>query len=531
MKPATRWLPLAVAALAVAVSVGRFDNDWVFDDDDVIRDGALIHDPARLLDAWTSHTLVASRYDPGLQPVDTYRPMPLTSFTLDAMISGRDPWAFHVTAALLHVGCALLVFAIGAFWLKSRWAAFYGAAVFAAHPWGVEAHVWLNGRSDPLALLFGLAALRALLEAERRRDRWRWRAGAAACLTLGLFSKETLLLVLPALALMPGPPERDEPWTTRSRGRLLPLVLPAAIYLTARTWVLGGARAHRDADMLLDAAWNLPWLLLDGLRQAAAPATPHLRSLRDDYAGLEAVHITLACLALLVIATLAWRARRRFPVAAWSTLWFFAPLVPVAIISTVLWPGFGRYLYIPLAGLAWALAELGGELRARPAIRAALGALHVLLLAALAWSFTDSFQDTERLYADAIAANPESAMAHGFLGITRYEERDLEAAIPPLARAVALDPDEHRYRIHLARALNATGRQEDATALARESIALFRGRREEAPYHLVVVNALREPDRELALRHLDRCLEVWPGRPDCQRARRFLLEGEAPAPR
>lgn len=527
MRSLEPWLPLALALLVALAFGHRFENDWVFDDEDVIRDGALVHDPGRILEAWTHHTLVASRVDPGLQPVDTYRPLPITSFALDAQLSGRDPWAFHLTSLLLHLGCVLLVFALARLWLGAPWPAFYGAAVFALHPWGVEAHVWINGRSDPLALLFGLGAMALVLLAERRGDR-RLLVPAGLSLTLGLFAKETLLLALPAILVMPAARGDASPLRDRLAPRLACLALPAALYLGARSWVLGGMRTHRDADMLFEAGRNLPWLLFDALRQAIAPSIPYLRSLRDEYADLAPWQIGLAAVVVLAVCGLAWRARARAPLAAWSLLWFLPPLVPVAIITTALWPGFGRYLYLPVAGLAWALAELVAKLGpSRRALVIPLAGAHLLALGGLAWLYTASFRDSASLYGDAIAARPEQPMAHGFWGLTLWDERDAAAAIPPLARAVELDPGEHRYRIILGRALLAEGRREEAAAVAESGIALHRGRQEEAPYHLLAVNAMSAPDPERAVRHLVRCLDVWPGRVDCERALSFLLT-EAP---
>lgn len=534
MIPSRPWTArLALVLLVVCTTTHRFANQLVFDDEDLIDQGSVIHDPGRLPDVWTHHTMVASAADPGLQSVDTYRPVTLTLFFLDAAISGRSPVGYHFTNLLLHIACALLVLAVGERWLGAahRTAAFYGAAAFAAHPWGVEAHVWINGRSDPLALLFGLAAMLLLLR-DPRTTRTSVLAGVA--FLLGLLSKETLLLTAPAIALMPGPSGSTAPISARLRHRLPPLVIASVLYLALRTVVLSGLRAHRDEAMLAEAALRLPVLLLDSLRQTVVPSVPYLRSLRDELAWVEPWHAGLALLGLVAILAAAWTARRRQPLLAWSALWFLPPLVPVAIIATVLWPGFGRYLYIPLAGFGWALAAAFAAFSESPRIRPALlrvaAALHVLVLAVLGAVFTHDFRDSEALYGAAITARPDIAMGHGWLGMARVRRGDIAGAGAPLERAVELDPSTPRYLVHAARAALASGDAPRAAALARLGIARFEGRPEEAGFHFVAVNALPERNPIAAVGHLVRCLTVWPDRPDCTSALRALTQEAMDAP-
>lgn len=527
--------PAALVILATVATAPRFANDFVFDDEHVIVTGEVIHDPSRLPEVWTRHTMFASDADQGgAQAVDTYRPVPITLFVLDAAIGGREPVVYHATNLLLHLGCVLLVYLLALAWLGpgARLAAFYGAAVFAVHPWASEAHVWINGRSDPLCALFGLGAMLLWLGAERGRGRWRWPVGGLLLL-LGLLSKEVLLLAAPAIALMPSPHGAPAPLRERLKRRTPRLAAAAAAYLGARALVLGGLSTHRDGAMIAEAAQRLPWLLVDSLYRALVPGLPYLRSLRDEYAALAGWQVALAGAALVGLAALAFRYRRRRPLAAWSLLWFALPLLPVAILTTVLWPGFGRYLYLPVAGLGWALADLVHAVwpRLDPGRRRLLlGALllHLGALCVGAASFALDFRSSEALYAAAIRARPDVAMGHGWLGLSRYRHDRAGAAVAPLSRAAELDPETHRYLIAEGRARLVSGDREGAAFVAAEGIARFRGRPEEGSYHLLAVNSMSERDPRRALRHLARCLEVWPDHPGCAEGMRFLLQ-EDPA--
>src|SRR4051794_30620431 len=88
-----------VALLPALVTLPKFWNGFVFDDVFVILNGDFIHDPHNLVAAFSSHTMIASSLHSavGSVPLDTYRPISIASFFWDAALSGRSPWAYHLT--------------------------------------------------------------------------------------------------------------------------------------------------------------------------------------------------------------------------------------------------------------------------------------------------------------------------------------------------------------------------------------------------------------------------------------------------
>jgi len=108
--------------------------------------------------------------------------------------------------------------------------------------------------------------------------------------------------------------------------------------------------------------------------------------------------------------------------------------------------------------------------------------------------------------------------------VTQTATYYLTGTLPELYEAATLDPRTHRYLIHAGRAALQTGDRATATRVAEVGVARFVGEPEEAAYHLLLVNAMSARDPRTAVSHVVRCLEVWPGRPDCQRALRSLLE-------
>jgi hypothetical protein len=168
-----------------------------------------------------------------------YRPAAFLSHGVDWQIWGSNPFGFHLTNVLLHVGCTLLVFHIGRRVLTVS-AAGVAALLFALHPASHEAVYWIAARFDLMATFFTLAAFWCLMH-----ERGSWQAAGVAAFALGLLSKESaisLLLIVPAWDVFVM--KRDVASTMR---RLVPLVVIAVAYAMLRNFgadldATGGSR-------------------------------------------------------------------------------------------------------------------------------------------------------------------------------------------------------------------------------------------------------------------------------------------------
>lgn len=511
-------LALGTIAVAVLTSTGhRFANEFVFDDVAMIVEGDVIHDLSNLPSAWTSRTMFVSGADDGtVDAIDTYRPLTVTTFFVDAAWSGRDPFGYHLTNLLLHLACAWSLFLVTRRLLvdASETACAFAALVFAVHPWLVEAHVWINGRSDPLSLLLVLSSAWSILNVQDARFWTRY--GAWCSVFFGFFgallAKETSVTLLPALCLLPvGSTWPSRVTLVRRSGVLLVAV---AVYFAIRLSVLDGAHVGSETS-LFGALRALPVLWADAFVQTLVPHELCLRSMRDEY-SLDFASVLGAASVCLFVGTFAWWMRKR-PAVVVAVGWFAGPLVPVAVIATVLWPGFGRYLYLAVPGTSWLLALLlqrGLETQWR-SLALMLAGLYVAFLGIATFSFTQNFKNDASLYSNAISTHPESPMGYGWLGLSFVKSGKHEEAIPLLERAVLLDPETHRYLARLGQSLHAVGRLDDAAAIAARGIEVFQGAPEEASYRMLAVTSMTQPMPDVAATHLVRCLEVWPQRPDC----------------
>ena len=124
-----------------------------------------------------------------------YRPVAQFMYALLWNLGGGKPWLFHLYAIVIHVATTLLLW-----WLlaraTNRWAAFFGALLFAVDPVHVEAVANIVNSSEVLVALFGLACIGVVLRASMRSDggvRIGWWPAllAAACYALAIGAKES----------------------------------------------------------------------------------------------------------------------------------------------------------------------------------------------------------------------------------------------------------------------------------------------------------------------------------------------------
>lgn len=512
-----RSVPILVGVLAATcvVMFPVFQNGFVFDDMFVFIIYDRIYDLSNIPAFFAHSTMYAvERVDPMV--IDTYRPLTLTTFTLDAALTGRDPFGYHVTNLLLHLLCISLVFGVArvAMSKENRHLAWLPAAWFAFSPWIGEGHIWINGRSDPLCTAMLLAAILVWDRALVSRRAWLY-ALSGMLVFAALLSKEVALGALPAMAFWPRLAEARPSWRDRVSALAAPM-LGAGLYLIVRVRVLDGMRSHGDASQLWSALSAFGLLFFDGLRTVIAPTSPYIRMLLDSYEGFGwAARVTISLLALLLIATV-WFYRRRQPALAWSLLFFAGTLGPAVLITTVTWPGFGRYLYLPLAGLSVGVVDAGLSGLRRigafdsPRLRAVLGlavVAYLVLSAFMLRGFVRDFESDGTLYGAVIETNPSAAHGYGYLGMSLIGIKQPEASLEYLEKAISLRPGEDKYRVSLGQALIDLERNEEAAALLGRWAS--QASPASAPMYLLRMSyALDESDPPGAVDALLACLRI-----------------------
>jgi Tfp pilus assembly protein PilF len=493
---------------AVLIVFGRslsFDLiDW--DDQRHILHNPFVNPPSirGLLHHWTA-------------PYDRlYIPLSYTWFAVETWLArllgfGRPVAAvYHAFSLFMHAGCSWLVFLLLRRLVKHELAALFGALLFAVHPLQVESVAWVSEQRGLLAALLSLSAIHLILPCDDtatvtpREGRRRY-ALATLLFTLSLLAKPSTVVV-PLLVVLLLCGWFRQPWR-QSLLTMLPWIGISAVMILATKW-------QQSSDSLAfqvpfwqrpliagDAlAWyfsKLVWPVELGFDPGRRPQVV-LASAWVDWAWLVAAGVT-------VVAALLPR-RRTWLV---SLAWMFIALAPVLGFVSFLFQDIStvadRYMYIPMIGVAWALAAAlasrGVGAVAVSIVGAALG-----MLALVSFEQAGYWKDSVTLFEHGLEVNPNSftayydlgakalregrrlraeeflrrcldiepnyAWAHNTLGVVLAERGNSAAAIDEYRRALAIDPRSADAHGNLANALMKLGERNEALAHYRQALEL-----------------------------------------------------------
>jgi len=508
--------------LAVAVYFEAIGNPFVYDDlETVVRNPSL-----RDLSNWV-FVLVFS----------PFRPVVNVSYAVDAAIWGLDPFGFHLTGVLLHALNVALFYLFARALLRDRdamvendaspapradrLAALTAAALFAVHPLMSEAVGYTSARPELLCSAFVFTALLCARRAVLER-RWVFWIAAAVAWLLALGSRETGAMVpLAFLAwdrlLGPRDGPRDDEARRRRLWRLhLPLLVLVLAGGVARILVF----LQREVGALPRQVWQhlcteLP-ILWRYLRLLLWPAGQSLVHPAQRVASPWEAKVLLAAVAILVVATLAWRLRRRLPLLAFGLVWFGLFLAPSSTLIPLVELMAEHRVYLASCGIflvagagAGRLAGWWRERDRQPRLAAhALVAIVVAALGVATMARNQVWADPVTLWSDAAAKAPLTWAPHYALGDALRGRGDCTAAIAAYQRAVELRPDDPRARVNLGVCLGTVGRHVEAEQALRAALAVDPGSVDARNDLGWLANLQRRPD--LAARWFREALEHDP---------------------
>jgi tetratricopeptide (TPR) repeat protein len=517
------WSFLVILTLGIGCSYwNSFTIGFYFDDSYGIAENPAIRSlrniPSYFVDPFTLTTV--------RENVDV-RPILSASFALNYLISGVEPWSYHLFNLVLHWTAAVLVFVIVRDYLwwspaalgsikDGRIVAAAAALFFALAPLNSHSLNYMWARSALLCTTFYLAAFLAYLQ-----RRW--------CL-LGLFYSVALLtkaiaVTLPAVMLLYDFLYRDrtryatiKEYFLEWRRFAMPLLLAAILDLAylAYRWVLlpsWSEQTRREAFVTPWIWWISQWSAQ--LYYVRLFLWPDRLSVDHDFPytiNVFTARPLLAFLALTVWVAIALQARKRYPYVAFATAWFFITLAPESSFSPLPEVINEHRPYIASSlGLAVLLAGLlyhGARLFAGRTRVIFVSTCLALYISAVPVTLrrNQEWQDSLSLWESTVRASPGNArawmnagrehMARGRLDEARYylerareinpgyayvyinlsvleaEEGRLDNALRAAEQAVRLRPDLSPAHLYLGRVLKKLGKFDEAVAAFRRAIVI-----------------------------------------------------------
>lgn len=380
--------------------------------------------------------------------VSEYHPVVTLTYALEYHFWGADPFPYHFHNFLLHLANSFLVFQFLYRLRRGReLAAFFGALLFAVHPFQIQSVAWVSGRKDLLFTFFYLLSLLAYLSylktGRRRYYIFCLLGGAASLLSKAVAVTLPLILILCDYY-------RGRKLTGRVLREKIPfLVLSISLGLLALKLQL----QPEGAQAVLPGAETINVFL--GLRAfifylthalfpiRLSPFYPFPAAGAGGGAYISSLIIFSSLAAFVVFRVLP---RKTYPRSLiFGGLFFFITLLPVCRLIP-----FGgkeifalRFMYLPLLGLCClATAGLRRSMLKKTGGRVVIGALVVVtgMFAVLSREKVTIWKNSYTLWREVLKYYPEFPLAHSNLASVCYYRGDYNEALLHCDRAIAGNP-------------------------------------------------------------------------------------------
>jgi len=434
-----------------------FDNYFVIAQDSRVRQATAENARLILNQSYWYKTTASSLY----RPAATFSYL----FNYAILGNGAAPAGYHWINLALHAVNIALVYLLGWLLLEEFWPAFAMAAIWALHPVLTESVTNIVGRADLLAAFGVLAGLlcyaRGITAGGRRAIGWQ--VGLLAASAIGVFSKESGVVVIAAVFLYDMAYCRNAPRRARAAGYLA-AGLPVAVFLLVRSHVLANLPqpivAFTDNPLAGADFWTARltaikvlgkylWLLLWPAHLSCDYSYNQIPLFSWSFGRWEDWQALLALAGYAAAAALAVACYRRSKPLFFFIGFFFAAMAPTAnlllVIGTIMAE---RVLYLPSVAFAGCLAWVGWaayrRLRPRwPAARvAAPAALALVCLALCGRTFARNFDwfDERRLWTSALRTTPASYKPYNHLAgiLSGPPANELDAADSQADRSLAI---------------------------------------------------------------------------------------------
>jgi len=432
---------LALCALTLLAYSNSFEGGLVLDNKVLLLDPRIREDTSQNIALIFQHTYWWPTGEAGL-----YRPFTTLSYLFNYAVlgEGEQLFGYHAINLLLHLGNVLLAYALALRLVRRFWPSVFIAAVWAVHPASTESVTNIVGRSD---LLAAMAVLSGFLIYLKSRDasgpaRTMWLAGLAAVTTVGVFSKESAVAILPVIVLYElvwwKESQRNKGWWLGGAAALAPI----AVMLWKRAAVMAAsppAEFPFTDNPIVGPDWwtgrltaikviaRYLWLTIWPADLSCDYSFGQIQLARGTAADWFACGIVLAA-AIAVVLLYRWN-RTAFFLACFAVLNFLPASNLFFPIGTIM---ADRLLYLPslglLACLVLAVYAVGEKPKFAMLAPVALGVI-VAGFAARTWVRNPDWQSELALATHDVRVSPRSYKLHQLLAVSLFEADPANANI------------------------------------------------------------------------------------------------------
>ena len=426
---------------------------------------------------WTLLVEPVRAHLPGGTPNWYYRPLSFASLWIDWKLWGNNPFGFHLTSLLLHLGSTVVLYRLVRRLIGGCAVPLAVAGVWALLPTNIEPSCYISARHDVLFHFLYLVALEVWISGVGPL-----RVFVFCALSLLAFCAKEMAVTLPVVAMIfevvvrPGLTSE----TGGLRWRRLLVCAGVLVMLLGIRWVVlldaGGvqtALALPGPVLLGSVGWHYLQILAEPLSYSIDRSRDVVPSSHDAIRFAGVVGVVALGLALLVGR--AEELKRR--VIAFGLLWALVAYAPVSNIVPLYTTCADRYLYLPSAAVLCALViALTGALSGRrSAVNSRRGVpwiwlVPVVPLAVLATYRSTFFAEEGWLYETSLQSS-DSAMLHNNYGLVLRRRNDIVGAEREFERALQVSPEYNQARFNLGVLRRQSGDTSGADTLFAEYLS------------------------------------------------------------
>lgn len=423
------WVAASLLALlAIVVYWPSLHNGFVFFDDDQ----AILYNPALKNPS-------LGKFFSG-QNLGMYAPMSWIGYWFGSLISGTEPFGYHLIGLLLHAVNTMLVFWCLRNLLGRQWPAFFAAALFAVHPVQVEAVSWAAALSTVLFSFFYLLSLLTYL-------RWKqslallWYGLSFGAFVLSGLSKSaavTLPLLLLAVDFYQAKKLGWKDLVNKVPFLVFSLMFGVYTFVT-RAQEGHDIEAASRAFSVLDRFWMICQTILFYPVKLLAPFGFSVSYPFVKTGGVWPLAYYLAPLALAGLAFLTWKfGRKQYDMLLGVALY----LLPLSVMLPIRTVGSfelrsDRYVYLSCVGLFLLLALVLEKQKS--ALRDMLLVVLVVVLGFLTWQQSLVWKNGITLFTNCVNKTPQASLCQCNLAYSELLDYKFERSIYHYSEALKYD--------------------------------------------------------------------------------------------
>ncbi|MDP4001352.1 MAG: tetratricopeptide repeat protein [bacterium] len=458
---------LLIILIGFALYANTLNNQMFWDDNDNILNNTFVHNFQ--IDKFFSENLIAGA---GLVS-DYWRPILLTSFSLQWQLWGNSVFGYHLINMLMHLFSAIALFYLLKKLFKNYLLAFFTSLIFLVQPVQVEAVAYVSGLGDPLSSLFMVLGIIFYLkfrdDQNSKTNSWYY-LSSLIMYVLALMSKDSAV-VMPALIVLADFFYLSPDLTLKQRmkkiiGDTWPFFALLGFYAILRTTALNFQNTYNLYDEQNEFTSNFSIRLFTFFSVLTGyfslmffPTNLHFEKVVPLQTSLfGSVETATGALIAVVLTVLAISQIKRNPIISFGIFWFAFYLFPH---SNLLVPTAGllheHWLYLPLVGIYLIIIWLGLKLL-NYKLFLGLFVLTFLFFGYQTVARNNDWSDPIRFYNQTLEYSPDNYRVINNLGMSYSDAQRHEEAERSYLQAIELDPHNAVAIHNLGNTYKNTGR-------------------------------------------------------------------------